>query len=174
MEPSMQPMTSFTLAQHSGPYESWPSRTQLFLDGRDTGSAITGYVVEGQYQYADGYLLITSHDCPFEETSSFVLLDWSFRHLATKNLFVPYGSFMIHTHWPIAPLVLRLHYYESLFYTLTIRKTDNVFGVKHKLDLALFAEHERDPQAIASLNELQQSLEKIRQRLSQDASDQAS
>jgi hypothetical protein len=70
----MRVFDSFSLPKHEGPYKSWPLTTELWLDGRPTGTRIPGYVIEAQYRCGDRYLIATSWDCPFEEMQTFVLL----------------------------------------------------------------------------------------------------
>lgn len=67
----MQSITQFSLEKHDGPYESWPRLTRLFANGVDTGKKVPGFIIEAQYQCRDGYLLITSQDCLFEESNDF-------------------------------------------------------------------------------------------------------
>lgn len=58
---------------------------QLWADGHFTGKRVPGYDIRAQYQIDDRYLLITDCDCPFEETTYFILLDSQFRRLATRQ-----------------------------------------------------------------------------------------
>jgi hypothetical protein len=60
----MRAIKSFTLEQHSGPYETWPGRTRLFVNGDDAGTKASGFIIEAQYECEQGYILITSQDCP--------------------------------------------------------------------------------------------------------------
>lgn len=59
---------------HAGPYDRWAQRTALLDEGRATGQLVPGYVIEGQYRCADGFLLMLSLDCPFDESYTFLLL----------------------------------------------------------------------------------------------------
>lgn len=63
----MERIDLFTLEKHDGPYEFWRPTTELWLNGKPTGSRIPGYVIEAQYRCGTRYLLATSWDCPFEE-----------------------------------------------------------------------------------------------------------
>lgn len=116
----MQAIEGFTVAQHSGPYEDWPRSTRLQFNGVDTGTQVNGYVLEGQYRCAQGYLLILSFDCMFEEANEFVLLAADFKPLARRLLGVPYGSYLIEAHWPVAANALMARYAEDLFYRVSI------------------------------------------------------
>jgi hypothetical protein len=160
----MERIDAFSLAKHEGPYEKWPRRTRLYFNGNDTGVDIPGYIVEGQYRCSEGYLLITSHDCPFEESNDFLLLGSDFRVLAQNRLGVPYASFLIHAHWPISSQSLRLHYYERLFFTLSIEKSTGFFRSLPRLALKPFDEPESDATASSSIACLQRNLQEIRQR----------
>jgi hypothetical protein len=117
----MQPMTAFALAKHAGPYERWPRRTELFVDGAPSGVRIAGYVIDGQYRCAHGTLLIVSWDCPFSETYEFVLLGDRYRSVAKAALAPPHGKYLLHAHWPIDDQRLRLHFYGNLFCTLWVK-----------------------------------------------------
>ena len=145
----MRAITGFSLEQHSGPYEDWPRVTRLLFDGRPTGAAIPGFVIEAQYECAPGYLLITSQDCPFEESNDFVLLDRAYRQIAHGGLAVPYASFLLNAHWPEGDGGLLLHYHEALFYRLAIVR--RFFGRGFRLRLQRVKNYERDPRARESL-----------------------
>lgn len=116
----MHPISRYALETHSGPYESWPLTSRLSIDGALSEVRVPGYVIEAQYDSPLGALLVTSYDCPFEESSSFVLLDASHRCLVIRHLGVPYSSFLLHEHWVVDAHTIALHYHESLFYTLRI------------------------------------------------------
>ena len=136
---NMIKIESFSLEKHSGAYQHWPRQTRLFFNGVDTGSSIPGYIIEAQYRCDAGYLLITSQDCPFEESNDFLLLSADFRVLAQEMLGVPYYSYLLHNHWPVSDDAIRLHYYQQLFMTLTVRQTRGVFGGKSQLILESLA-----------------------------------
>lgn len=159
----MKKIGSFTLEKHEGVYEHWPRRTRLFFDGVDTGTKIPGFIIEAQYECDHGYLLITSQDCPFEESNDFTLLSPSFHSIAHNDLGAPYDSYLLHAHWPITENSIRLHYYENVFMTLSIQKSWSIFGRKSKLVLKRFRNPERDQQATASLNDLKKQLEESRE-----------
>lgn len=116
----MQPLTRFSLETHAGPYTQWPPSSRLGVDGQLTHSRVPGYVIEAQYQCRYGVLLLTSFDCPFEESSAFTLLDAALRPIARAKLATPYHSHLLHAHWPIDALTLGLHYADSRFYTLAV------------------------------------------------------
>ncbi|WP_175870889.1 hypothetical protein [Burkholderia sp. BCC0397] len=40
----MKPVDRFALATHDGPYETWPARTHVLVDGVRSGLAVAGYV----------------------------------------------------------------------------------------------------------------------------------
>ena len=110
----MEPIHEFSLATHDGPYEQWPERTPLLRLGQPTGAQLQGYVIEAQYRCAHGIVIITSHDFPFEESNDFFLLSDEYTLLAHAQLSVPYGSYLLHAHWPIDAVQLRLHYHTRL------------------------------------------------------------
>jgi hypothetical protein len=162
----MDLINNFSLARHPGEYNTWPLASRLLFQARDTGTAIKGYAVEAQYRWREGYLLITSWECPFEESNNFTLLDNNFRPVASNSLCVPYASFLLQKHWPVSANELRLHYDEKLFYTLRIAEKDGLFRKRMSLELALFEFPERDPQALASIRASEKCMEEIRAVLS--------
>jgi hypothetical protein len=117
----MNPIDSFSLAKHDGPYETWPDRTRLFYDGKNTAVEIPGFIIEAQYRCRHGFLLITSQACPYEESNDFILLDLALKLVATKELGRAYCSFLLEAHRPIGPDTLLLEYNEGLFFTLSVR-----------------------------------------------------
>lgn len=70
----MRPINRFTLEKHDGPYETWPLRSRLFLDGKPTDLSLPGYVPLDQFETSDGYILVTDYDCPFEEITNFAFI----------------------------------------------------------------------------------------------------
>lgn len=163
----MELQQRFALAKHGGPYEHWPVKTALLCDGVPTGTQIEGYVIEAQYCCEAGHLLITSFDCPFEESSSFTLLDQRFHVLATAELLVPYGSFLLNAHWPLDDTTLQLHYDTRRFYRLRIVPPGGLLRRRHRLRLT---RDDRawpdDPRAAASVHALENRLAAVRAGLS--------
>ncbi|MEZ5589305.1 MAG: hypothetical protein R3F53_00730 [Gammaproteobacteria bacterium] len=91
----MHTIYRFGLEPHEAPYESWPLRSGLLLDGQKTPLRVPGYVLLHQFETQQGYLLITDCDCPFEEATSFILLSKALRLLACRTLSAPYESFLL-------------------------------------------------------------------------------
>lgn len=91
----VSPTSRFSLERHAGPYERWPSHSRLFVDGRATATRVAGYTLLHQYQLDDGYLLVTDHDCPFEEVTALTLLDEGFRVVAERKLGWMYNTFLL-------------------------------------------------------------------------------
>lgn len=90
----MKEVDCFSLEQHQGPYEKWPLRTRLFVNGEASNVKVPGYVLLHQLQTDFGYLLVTDCDCPFEETTNFILLDpKSLKIVSCRQCFAPYGSY---------------------------------------------------------------------------------
>ncbi|WP_150050272.1 MULTISPECIES: hypothetical protein [Methylomonas] len=155
----MHPIDHFSLENHPGPYQTWPSTSRLYFAGLDTGVSLPGYFIEAQYQCDAGYLLITSYDCPFEESNEFLLLGTRFEALASKRLIVPNQSFLLNAHWPVSPTELALHYYEELFYRLTIVRLSNRPNAGYGLKLFKVEDVAGDVRALASLAALRQRLQ---------------
>lgn len=55
----MQPVDRFALDTHDGPYETWPSRTHVLVDGVRSALAVSGYVLLRQFETPAAYLLVT-------------------------------------------------------------------------------------------------------------------
>jgi hypothetical protein len=164
----LEPITSFSLASHDGPYESWPLRTPLFNNGVATRTQIPGFVLDAQYRCADGFLLITSWDCPFEESYDFSLLGHDYALLARASLGVPYGTFLLHAHWPLDDQSLRLHFYTDLIYTLRISPPSGLFHRSPRLTLQRHHVTPSDPRTHDSIASLTADLHSIRDALSRD------
>jgi hypothetical protein len=91
----MKPINRFTLERHDGPYEKWPLRSRLFLDGRPTDLSLPGYALLHQFETSDGYILLTDYDCPFEEITNFVLISKHLRLLSCRWLGGMYETFLL-------------------------------------------------------------------------------
>lgn len=89
----METTNCFSLECHAGPYEKWPLRSRVLIDGCPSETLIPGYTLLHQFRTSLGYLLITDFDCPFEEATSFSLLDFSYKLISHRTLRVPYGAF---------------------------------------------------------------------------------
>lgn len=91
----VSPTARFALERHAGPYERWPSHSRLFADGRATATRVPGYTRLHQYELNDGYLLVTDHDCPFEEITAFTLLDPELRIVAERKVGRMYNTCLL-------------------------------------------------------------------------------
>ena len=89
------PIDRFALQTHPGPYQSWPGHSRLIVDGELLRTAVPGYVLLRQFALPDGYLLITDFDCPFEESTSFVLLNAQLWVLSHRTLGGMYASYLL-------------------------------------------------------------------------------
>lgn len=164
----MKSQQRFSLAKHEGPYERWPVKTALLCDGLPTDTQIEGYVIEAQYRCDAGHLLITSFDCPFEESNSFTLLDDRFQVLATAELLVPYGAFLLNAHWPLDDATLQLHYDTRCFYRLRIVPPGGLLRRRHRLRLTRDDRAwPNDPRAAASVHALENRLAAVCAGMSQ-------
>lgn len=131
----MTPIDRYSLEPHTGPYSSWPLDSPLRVNGVLTQSRVPGYVVEAQYESSLGDILITSYDCPFEESNTFVLLGSAQVVVSRAELVVPYGSFLLHDHWPVDASTIGLHYHGATFYTLHVLAPAGLLGRKPRLKL---------------------------------------
>ncbi|MGI2058973.1 hypothetical protein ACRN9T_17565 [Shewanella baltica] len=170
----MQPITAFSLltARTDG-LELNPLKMPLYFNGQYTHTFIAGLVIEGQYRCVLpnktlGYLVITSFDCPFEESTEFSLLDEAFKLIATTSLAQMYDSFLLHSHWPIADNRLRLHYYGQFVLDLVITAGSSWLTARPKLKLIEVVDPQSDPQTAAAMAELAQRLAAIEKSLMWD------
>jgi hypothetical protein len=155
------PIDRYSLEPHAGPYSSWPLDSALRVNGTLTQARVPGYVVEAQYETSLGDVLVTSYDCPFEEASVFVLLDRSYAIVSRAKLVVPYGSFLLHAHWPMDASTVGLHYYGDMFYTLRVVARGGLFGCSPKLKLRSCLDWKQDARMDASHQLLQKTLAEI-------------
>ncbi|MEN3113061.1 hypothetical protein ACFONG_15840 [Uliginosibacterium paludis] len=85
-----------SLAKHSGERESWPLRTMLLANGSATSLTLPGYSLLRQFEIAPGYLVVTDEDCPFEESTHFIILNKNLtKILSERSIFRPYESFQL-------------------------------------------------------------------------------
>lgn len=149
----MEQISRFSLENYDGLYEKRPLLSSLFVDGHNVQKKIHGFCIEAQYNCDDGYLVITSMDCPFEESNHFMLLDLEFNLLASASLAVPYGSFLIHRHWAISSKAIRIHYGDELFYTASIAPAFFGWGKRKKIVLVRDKNLGVDSQALGAIRE---------------------
>ena len=65
------------------------------MDGEPTGTRVPGYTLLHQFRVSDGYLLVTDHDCPYEEVTVFTLLDDELRIVSTRSVAWMYNTFLL-------------------------------------------------------------------------------
>jgi hypothetical protein len=118
----METTARFSLERHAGPYENWPLRSRLLIDGEPCGVRVPGYSLLHQYALPSGYLLVTDCDCPFEEATSFVLLDRNSRLLCARTLSIPYGSYNLDKMEWIDDRHARISFQDDDRWSLTIRE----------------------------------------------------
>ena len=170
----MHPFTTiscFSLASHDGPYSAWPLTTPLLCDGVPTGRRVPGFVIEGQYRWGDLVLLINSWDCPFEESYDFLLLNAQHEIIARTSLGVPYGSYLLHAHWPVDATSLRLHFYLKQCFTLTVLSPSGWFHRRHRLRLKEHLITPSDERTQASVSELAATLAQIKAQYADEGTD---
>jgi hypothetical protein len=106
-------ITKFSLEKHTGPYETWGTKSRLHVDGAPTRLRVPGFNMEAQYSIGDGYVLITSYGCPFEESQNFLLLNHGLRIVGRKCLGHAYSSFLLMRHYPIDANRIALEFAEN-------------------------------------------------------------
>jgi hypothetical protein len=87
--------TRFELEKHNGPYEKWPLKSRLIVDGALTDVRVTGYSLLHQFEIPNGFLLVTDYDCPFEESTNFTLLSRELRVISRRSIGGAYCSFLL-------------------------------------------------------------------------------
>jgi hypothetical protein len=92
---SMKPINRFALEKHDGPYEKWPLRSRLSLDGTPTDLFLPGYALWHQFETPGGYILVTDYDCPYEEITNFALFSKDFRLNSCRWLGWMYETFLL-------------------------------------------------------------------------------
>jgi hypothetical protein len=146
----MQAIDDYRLGRHPGPYASWPPDTPLYKVGGDTGLRVPGYVLDAQYRTPFGDLLVTSYDCPFEEGSTFVLLDPEGGIHARADLLAAYDSYLLVGHWPIGAGALMLHYADAIFVRLRLRPARWPFRRRVRIELDRVRDWQQDPRLLAA------------------------
>jgi len=149
---------SFSLETHEGEYENWPLETRLYFKREDTQTKVPGFAIEAQYQLPIGYLLITSWDCPFEESNNFLLLDSEFSCVAQNELKPYFNTYLLCAHWPISDDAFVLHYASDLFFTLSIQAS----FLGKRLCLEVVAEDSLTEDMKRSVHEYEKQLEEVR------------
>jgi hypothetical protein len=152
-EKYMQQISRFSFEYYDGAYEQRPLLSFLLVDGQNVQKKIHGFCIEAQYQCDGCYLVITSMDCPYEESNHFMLLDLEFNVVATANLAVPYHSFLIHRHWAISSKAIRVHYYDELFYSASIEPALFGWGKRKRIVLVHDKNFDSDPQALNAIRD---------------------
>lgn len=165
----MRPIARLALEKHTGPYEKWPLKSRLVIDGALSEHRIPGFVIDAQYETEFGLLVITSYDCLFEESNSFSLLDASFRIVASASLGAPYASFLLDEHWPVDASTLALHYYQDDFFTLHIAPPGGFWRRRPRLVLRRYLDWRSNARMVESSERMHAQLDDIRRGLEKDA-----
>jgi hypothetical protein len=76
----------FSLLPPRGDADERTPNSRLISDGQVTSVHVPGVEILDQFETVDGYLLVTGHDCPFEETFHFILLDQRLRVRSCRSL----------------------------------------------------------------------------------------
>lgn len=132
-------------------------RTPLLFNGEPTGTSMRGFIIEAQYEWDGGYLLVTSWDCPFDEMNEFTLLDHKYHELAHTSI----GTLLVYAHWPVSKHALRVHFTQQICYTVSIELPSGHFRRRPRLKLTTMDEPLKDPRTQASMIELAKQLEDI-------------
>jgi hypothetical protein len=123
---TMKKLNIFELSKHDGPHESWPMDTELIKNGISTGKKIPGYIIEAQYEHVYGFLLVTSWDCPFEESQSFLLLSHELDLVFEETIGAAYASVWIEGHEPINEHAVMFHCGSNLDIFVTVESANKL------------------------------------------------
>lgn len=117
----MRPINRFTLEKHAGPYETWPLRSRLFLDGKPTCISLPGYTLLHQFETSNGYVLVTDYDCPYEEITNFALISKQLRMQSCRWLGWMYETFLLERIEWIDDRTFMAYFCGNLCCRLTVR-----------------------------------------------------
>jgi len=117
----MTPINRFTLEKHDGPYETWPLRSRLSLDGKPTDISLPGYTLLHQYETSYGYILVTDYDCPFEEITNFALVSRQLLLKSCRSVGWMYETFLLERIEWIDDRTFTAFFHGNLYCRFTVR-----------------------------------------------------
>jgi len=117
----MKPISRFALEKHDGPYETWPLRSRLSLDGKPTDISLPGYTLLHQFETSNGYILVTDYDCPYEEITNFALISKQLRLQSCRWLGWMYETFLLERIEWIDDRTFTAFFHGNLCCRLTVR-----------------------------------------------------
>lgn len=133
--------TRFSLETHEGEYANWPLRSCVYLDGIPSQTHVAGYQLLHQFETPLGYLLVTDCDCPYEEATSFCLLDIStLKIVSERTLSVPYGSYLLDEISWLEPHLARVRFCQDEHYLLRLMPPRGLFRPRAKIQLQRLAQ----------------------------------
>ncbi|HEY1014313.1 MAG TPA: hypothetical protein VGE07_16490 [Herpetosiphonaceae bacterium] len=124
----VESLTCFSLERHAGPYASWPLRSRLERDGQPLPVTLAGYLIERQFLVPAGYLIVTSCDCPFEERTTFHLLDGAYRIRSELSCFTPYATWLLEAMEPLGDRAFQVVFFNDDRYLLRVRPRPRWLG----------------------------------------------
>lgn len=98
----MKKISLFSFNRQPGPYETWSLCSELIMNEKRTGKYVPGFVIGAQYTYKDLYLIVTSWDCPYEESQEFILLSKDLTVLCKKHIGHIYSTVILESHEAVA------------------------------------------------------------------------
>lgn len=117
----MHKITRFSFKPQPGPYETWSLCSELIDGNKPTGKFIPGFLIGAQYAYKDLYLIVTSWDCPYEESQEFILLSRDLTVLCKKHVGHIYSTILLEDHEPIAEDQALFHCNDDVDILVTIK-----------------------------------------------------
>lgn len=117
----MKKISKFSFKPQPGPYETWSLCSELINDGECTGKYIPGFIIGAQYSYKDLYLIVTSWDCPYEESQEFILLSKDLTVLCKKHIGHIYSTILLEDHAPVAEDQVLFHCNDDVDILVTIK-----------------------------------------------------
>ena len=98
----MKKISCFSFNSQPGAYDTWSLCSELILNEKPTGKYVPGFVMGAQYAYKNLLLIVTSWDCPYEESQEFILLSKDLTVLCKKHIGHIYSTVVIESHEAIA------------------------------------------------------------------------
>lgn len=96
-------------------------RSPLLHKGEDTGVEIQGIVLDHQFCLPDGFLLLSSWDCPFEEACEVSLLSPEMKLISHKSIGAMYSSYELDSIESVGENAFRLQFTHGATYSLAVR-----------------------------------------------------
>lgn len=109
--------------------------SSLLYKGQETGVDVQGIVLDHQFSLSDGYVLVTSWDCPFEEGYEVSLLNREMKLVSHKSIGPIYSSYQLDSMEVVGKSAFRLLFTNGEVYNLVVR-AKQIFPFGSRLSLS--------------------------------------